>query len=137
MTLTASKTPSPRWNVTSQMLHLREAAGVGTPLRDAKVLLCLLRLRSVRSVRSAILLCLLFDAPVLRGFRVTPLNLSLASSIPSTMRAPVRRYVARSPAVVIDLASIAGEHHSRAELQAQPLAAARTKALVLSLAVTR
>ena len=31
------------------MLHLSDAAGVGTPLRDANVLLCLLRLRSVRS----------------------------------------------------------------------------------------
>jgi len=59
MTLTASNTPSPRWNVTSQMLHLSDAAGVGTPFRDAKVLLeRLLRLRSVRSVRNAILLCL-------------------------------------------------------------------------------
>ena len=38
MTLTASKTPSPRWNVTSQMLHLSDAAGVGAPFRDAKVL---------------------------------------------------------------------------------------------------
>ena len=49
VTLTASNTPSPRWNVTSQMLHFSDAAGVGTPLRDAKVLLRLLRLRSVRS----------------------------------------------------------------------------------------
>jgi len=53
-TLTASKTPSPRWNVMSQMLHLSDAAGVGTPFRDAKVLLCLLSLPRLRSVRNAI-----------------------------------------------------------------------------------